>query len=85
MVLDPGMSGQKSVTDGPISNGKNTLNLENLVEEKSSVKIHLNTLSEFVTFRPGSYGMYVLKNIKAKDGFLGMSEVVKLNVLRLAK
>ena len=75
MVLDPGMSREESAIDGPISNDKHTLNLEDLGEERSSVKIHLNTLTEFVTFRPGSYGMYVLKNIKAKEGFLGMSEV----------
>ena len=75
MVLDPGMSGQESATDGPIINDKHTLNLEDLGEERSSVKIHLNTLTEFVTFRPGSYGMYVLKNIKASEGFLGLNEM----------
>ena len=75
MVLDPGMAGEESIMDGPVLDGKQTLNLEDLGEEKSSIKIHLNLLTEFVTFRPGSYGMYVLKNIKAKEGFLGMREV----------
>ena len=75
MVLDPGMSREESASDGPVSVGKNTLNLEDLGEERSSVKIHLNTLTEFVTFQPGSYGLYVLKNIKASKGFLGLDEI----------
>ena len=75
LVLDPGMAGQKPVTESNVHDRGNTLNLEDLGEEKKSVKIHLNTLSEFVTFEPGSYGMYVLKNIKATEGFLGMTEI----------
>ena len=75
MVLDPGMAEEASVTDGPVLNGIQTLNLEDLGEEKSSPKIHLNLLTEFVTFRPGSYAMYVLKNIKAKEDFLGLNEI----------
>ena len=76
MVLDPGVAGEDAVLDGPIvSENKYTLNLEDLGEERSSVKIHLNTLTKFVTFRPGSYAMYVLKNIKASEGFLGLNEI----------
>ena len=69
------MAGQDPITEGYVHDVGNTLNLEDLGEEKSSVKIHLNTLSRIVSFEPGSYGMYVLKNIKATEGFLGMTEI----------
>ena len=76
MVLDPGVAGEDAVLNEPVvKENEYTLNLEDLGEEKSSVKIHINLLTEFVTFRPGSYAMYVLKNIKASKGFLGLNEI----------
>ena len=72
MVLDPGMS--RGELDTNLAMGKNRLSLENLGEEKESVKIHLNTLTQFVGFQPGSYALYALKKIKTSDGFLGLNE-----------
>ena len=43
-------------------------------EERTSIKLHLDTLSPFVDFRPGSYSMSDLKKVKVTKDFLGVPE-----------
>ena len=51
-----------------------SLNLEDLGEERTSIKIHLDTLSPFVDFRSGSYSMSDLKKVKVTEDYLGLPE-----------
>ena len=72
LILDPGLV--KETKDKHANHDHNSmvlsLNLEPGNEEKSSVKIYLNTLASFTDFRSGSYAMSDIKRMKGTDSFL---------------
>ena len=75
MILDPGEPIQEEAIDHTLGKDDQSLNVEDLGEERTSIKIHLNTLSPFVDFRSGSYSMSDLKKVKVNKDFLGLPEL----------